>query len=247
MGRKTITQQEVNAIVVSRNMNESWQPLDFTDVNMLNISFPAGTDLSSCDFGNSFLSNCSVSNCDLSYSSFQCAALFRVQAENTNFICCGFNQARLDECNFKGANLRDVCASGLVAPEYSLKGAVNSERLLAETEILPREGTIIGWKKGFSHVCIYETALIKLLIPAEAIRTNSPYSRKCRASAATVLSIETVSGENMQTANSMFDKNFVYEVGATVKVDNFCADRFASCAAGIHFFLTREEAASYVF
>ena len=44
---------------------------------------------------------------------------------------------------------------------------------------------------------------------------------------------------------SQYDNSFVYRKGDTVKVDNFCDDRWAECAAGIHCFITRREAVNY--
>lgn len=47
--------------------------------------------------------------------------------------------------------------------------------------------------------------------------------------------------------SSWYDVEFVYRVGEIVKVQDFCEDRFAECAQGIHFFIDREEAVNYNF
>lgn len=41
------------------------------------------------------------------------------------------------------------------------------------------------------------------------------------------------------------DKNFVYKLGETVEVPDFNKNRWAECASGIHFFITRQEAVDY--
>ena len=46
-------------------------------------------------------------------------------------------------------------------------------------------------------------------------------------------------------AISKHDRNFVYTVGKEVSVKGFCEDRRKECAAGIHFFVTRQEAVDY--
>lgn len=49
----------------------------------------------------------------------------------------------------------------------------------------------------------------------------------------------------LSSVTSNYDKTFIYEIGKTVKVDDFDDDRWNECSTGIHFFLTREEAESY--
>ena len=44
---------------------------------------------------------------------------------------------------------------------------------------------------------------------------------------------------------SNYDSNFIYRVGTTVEVEDFETDRWDECAAGIHFFITRQEAVQY--
>ena len=61
-----------------------------------------------------------------------------------------------------------------------------------------------------------------------------------------MLSIESCDGkEAFEEAASSHDRAFVYRVGETVSVDDFCEDRWDECAPGIHFFITRTEAEKY--
>ena len=50
---------------------------------------------------------------------------------------------------------------------------------------------------------------------------------------------------NYSLAHSVFDENFIYRVGETVEVKDFDENRWDECSTGIHFFITRGEAASY--
>ena len=101
----------------------------------------------------------------------------------------------------------------------------------------PESGDFIGWKKA-------EGKIVKLKITG---KRSSAYGRKCRCSAAEVLAIENLNGTNadVQKVSSDFEKDFVYEVGKTVSVDNFDEDRWEECSFGIHFFITRQEAVEY--
>ena len=103
----------------------------------------------------------------------------------------------------------------------------------------PREGAFIGYKKCCGG------QIVQLEIPKDAKR-SSAYMRKCRCSKAKVLNIWTRYGDEAECAVSCFDNNFVYQKGETVEVSDFDDNRLIECAAGIHFFMTREEAEAYI-
>ena len=103
----------------------------------------------------------------------------------------------------------------------------------------PDFGTFIGFKKASGYIVVLE-------IPEDAKRLSAT-GRKCRCNKAKVLEIQNVDGAkaNVTKVASGYDSNFVYEVGKTVSVDNFCDDRWQECSHGIHFFINRQEAVDY--
>src|SRR6056297_4097092 len=102
----------------------------------------------------------------------------------------------------------------------------------------PDEGSFIGYKKAKSF-------LIKLKITEDAKRSSAT-TRKCRCSKAKVLNIESINtGEKINKVSSNYDKNFIYEVGKIVEVEDFNKDRWNECSTGIHFFITKQEAINY--
>ena len=104
--------------------------------------------------------------------------------------------------------------------------------------VCPEQGKFVGFKKASNKI-------IKLEVPSSAKRSSGT-SRKCRVSKAKVLSIESIDGKiKYDYALSDYDKTFIYEVGKTVKVNNFDNDRWNECSNGIHLFITREEAVVY--
>ena len=149
--------------------------------------------------------------------------------------------ANLRGTNLYGANLYGANLSGAYLCKADLYGAN-----LYKTENLnlpiacPEEGSFIGFKK-----CLNEL-IVKLEIPADALRCSAT-GRKCRCSKAKVLSITNADGSdaNIDAVASKYDKNFIYKVGETVEVRNFNTDRWNECSAGIHFFITRQEAVEY--
>ncbi len=148
--------------------------------------------------------------------------------------------ANLCGADLRGADLRDADLRGA-----NLRGAknvneVNWNHMTAFYSICcPESGAFIGWKKCGNYI-------VKLRITEDAMRSSAT-SRKCRCSKAEVLAIENMDGTPSEKpdAASSYDKSFVYRIGETVEVKDFDTDRWKECSAGIHFFITRDEAVRY--
>ena len=158
------------------------------------------------------------------------------------------SDADLSDANLRSADLRSADLSGADLHGANLHGANLSELTVAQTSILPDEGDIIGWKKAWTDNEMPPTpVIVKLLIPADAQRSNAT-GRKCRASTARVLDLQDKQGNSLPpdtTAYSGYDTDFTYKKGETVHVEDFDTNRWNECAPGIHFFITRIEAAEY--
>ena len=104
----------------------------------------------------------------------------------------------------------------------------------------PDSGEFIGWEKCRGGY------IVKLKILEDAKRSSAT-GRKCRCNKALVLEIQNEDGTEaaVSLAHSDYDVNFVYRIGETVEVEDFCEERFEECAPGIHFFINREEAVNY--
>ena len=148
------------------------------------------------------------------------------------------SHAYLHDANLRYADLRGA----------DLSGANHVQLSIAKTSILPDEGDIIGWKKAWTDgTMLPKSVIVKLLIPADAQRSNAT-GRKCRASTARVLDLQDKQGNSLPsdtTAYSGHDTDFTYKKGETIHVEDFDTNRWKECAPGIHFFITRIEAAEY--
>lgn len=187
------------------------------DANLRDAAL-CGANLHGADLCGADLSRADLRGADLRYADLSRANL---------------HGADLSRANLRGANLRDA----------------NHVKLsIAKTSILPDEGDIIGWKKAWTDNEMPPTpVIVKLLIPADAQRSNAT-GRKCRASTARVLDLQDKQGNSLPpdtTAYSGYDTDFTYKKGETVHVENFDTNRWNECAPGIHFFITRIEAAEY--
>lgn len=156
--------------------------------------------------------------------------------------------ADMHGANLYDADLRYADLSDADLSDAELHRAYDVQLSIAKTSILPDEGDIIGWKKAYvDGTMLPKSVIVKLLIPADAQRSNAT-GRKCRASTARVLDLQDKQGNSLPpdtTAYSGHDTDFTYKKGETVHVEDFDTNRWKECAPGIHFFITRIEAVKY--
>ena len=174
-----------------------------------------GADLRGADLRGANLRGADLYGADLSNADLRGADLYGANLYSAN----------LYSADLRGANLYSA----------DLRGAKNVQYPIA----CPEKGSFTAFKKAGG--CIVE-----LFIPSNARRCSAT-SRKCRCDKAKVISITTISGEDsgLNEISSSYDKTFVYRVGEYASVDNFEEDRWKECSAGIHFFITRQEAVDY--
>ena len=171
---------------------------------------------------------------DLSRADLPRANLSRADLSRANLT-----RADLSRANLTGANLSRANLTGADLTGAYLSGAKNIPYI---PMACPDSGAFIAWKKAGGKI----GKIVKLLIPEDA-RRSSATGRKCRCDKAVVIAIENLDGTapGIVSVASNRDRNFIYTVGETVSVPDFCEDRFQECAAGIHFFINRQEAVEY--
>ena len=183
------------------------------------------------------------------------ADLYGANLRGANLYGANLRGADLCDADMCGADLRgaDLCYANLCDADLcnanlrgaNLRGAKNTDKIAwdAYTAFYPLQcpetGSFIGYKKAADKIVMLE-------ICADAKRSSAT-SRKCRCSKAKVLSITHLDGSDsgLTEVRSNYSKEFVYRVGETVEVPDFDDNRWNECAAGIHFFITREEAVKY--
>ena len=160
-----------------------------------------------------------------------------------NEDCEGWRDMRADlsEADLRGADLRGAYLREADLSEAYLSGAdlSGAKNVPYIPYACPDFGMFISFKKASGYIVVLE-------IPEDAKRLSAT-GRKCRCNKAKVLEIQNIDGTkaNVTKVASNYDSNFVYEVGKTVSVDNFCEDRWEECSPGIHFFINRQEAVNY--
>ena len=166
-----------------------------------------------------------------------------------NLIVADLSGANLSDADLSGADLSGADLRGANLRGADLSGAKDLDKVQYDEKTsffaiqCPESGAFEAYKKAISTNG--GAAIVHLLVPSTAKRTSAT-SRKCRVSEAKVLDITSIDGkEELTEAMSQYENSFIYRKGDTVKVDNFCEDRWTECAAGIHCFITRREAVNY--
>lgn len=215
---RTIAQEELKEILEKHlKFTKSEEGGKCADLRRADLS---GANLRSAD-----LRGANLSGADLRSADLRVANLSYADLRGANL-----RRANLSYANLSGADLRRA----------NLKNILYDEHTTFFAMCCPEEGAFVGFKRCCNNL------IVKLLITEDAKRSSAT-TRKCRCSEAKVLEILTTKGKKAveRKAVSIKDENFVYEVGKTVFVKNFCEDRWEECAAGIYFFLTFDEAVRY--
>ena len=203
----------------------------FLDYASLNGAYLYGASLNHASFYKASLNGAYLDGASLNGTSFVRASLIGASLNNTSLDNTCFNNARLDGASFARASLNDTSFCGV-----SLNNVTNFPFI---PFACPDTGSFIGWKKAHGKI-------IKLEIPADAKRCSAT-SNKCRCNKAKVLEIQEIDGSvsDVTEISSDYDYKFIYEVGKTVSVADFCEDRWEECSQGIHFFINRQSAVEY--
>ena len=153
-------------------------------------------------------------------------------------------RANLRDADLRGADLRGADLRDADLRDADLRGAKNLDKLVWNMYTAfyplqcPERGVYTAYKKA-------DGKIVELIIPDDAKRSSAT-SRKCRANKAIVVSITDFDGNPCENqVRSDYDASFIYTVGETVEVTDFDENRWNECAAGIHHFITRDEAVKY--
>ena len=196
----------------------------------------SGANLSWADLSRADLSRANLSRADLSWADLSRANLSWADLSGADLSGAYLSGADLSGADLSGAYLSGAYLSGAYLSGPDLSGAKNVPYI---PMACPDSGEFTAWKKARGKV-------VKLLIPEDA-RRSSATGRKCRCDKAVVRSIQNLDGTDagIVSVPSDRDKDFIYKIGETVTVPDFCENRFEECAAGIHFFINRQEAVEY--
>ena len=215
---------------------------DLRDANL------RGADLRDANLRGADLSDADLSDADLRDAALRYADLRSADLSGADLRDADLRGADLSDADLSDADLRDAALRYADLRDADLRYADLRYADLRDADLRgvilyqvpPSCGSFIGWKKVANNL------IVKLKILEDAKR-SSAFGRKCRCDKALVLDIQKINGEfaNTSIAVSKYQKDFEYEIGEIVQVEDFDNNRFNECTSGIHFFITRDEAVNY--
>lgn len=227
---------------------------EFYGLNLYDVDFD-GANLSNTRFIKCWLYNADMISADLTSAYFSSCDMSHVHFNYANLTGAHFYSTSLIDAKFERANMQAVYMVDCATFDASLDIAQNvpdkliplkcpghGEFLAYKKVKLPVRDWVLGWTAG-------QSIIAELKIPAHALRSSGT-SNKCRASEAEVVDFWDCSGNHLDisVAKSLYDGEFVYIKGATVKPvgEPFDTNRYKMCAPGIHFFMDFDEAVNYM-
>ena len=236
------------------NEDEGWTEDDRADFSYADLTRANLTDanLTYADLTRANLTDANLTYANLTYANLTYANLTRANLTRANLTRANLTDANLTYANLTRADLTyadltyadltdaDLTDADLIYADLTNANLTDAKNVPFVPTVCPSDGAFIGWKKAANG------AIVKLLIPVDAKRSSAT-TRKCRCDKATVLAIENPDGTPFGAVSvpSNHNRNFIYTVGETVSVPDFDENRWRECAAGIHFFINRQEAVEY--
>lgn len=177
-------------------------------------------NVSHCDF-----TGASLVGCDLSGSNFQNATL-----TNANLSGSLLNGTDFRNCDLSTTNLNFAYTPGMI---------IDKTTKLPNFQI-PQEVDLIGYK------VLAGSLIATLKIPANAKRTGSLGSRKCRAEFVEVMSVTNRINREVLGGGTSYFYQTQYRIGEIIKADRYDPDIRKQCTNGIHFFMNKNDAEEYL-
>ena len=215
-------------------------------------------DLSSVDLSSADLTGANLRCADLTGAKLSGANLSGANLTGANLTCTNLTGADLSGADLAFANLRyanlsgaDLSGADLYNANLSGANLSGADLINSELEYTNLTDTILDDKEQCRKGIVltepmtvykkaYEDKIITLEIPVGA-KVFSINNSKRRTNKANVIDMQ---GET--ELRSYYDTNFKYHVGDEIDIIDFNENYNVECGAGIHFFLTREEAETYM-
>ena len=190
---------------------------------------------------------------DLRSANLRGANLRSAYLRSANLSGADLSGADLSGADLSSADLRSADLSGAYLRSAYLRGADLSGANLRSAKgfkdysfsIVPQNGEFQFWKKVKRPGG--QRAILLMLCPAHSQRVNAYSSRKIRVEIAIPMEAYDMEGKPIIDDSAVFIsatyyKTEEYIIGAPIEIKDFDNDKTKECAAGIHGFLTKEEA-----
>ena len=214
----------------------------FKGQNLSGANF-TGANLEGACFIDAILVSTNFEGARLAHADFSCANAWGANFNETNCKDALFLSANLTEASFEGADLDGTSFAQANLTEANLQDTnivtAEFDNTVGIYPVCPTEGSFTGWTIGED----FEggECLVKVYIP-EWVKRNSGTTRKCRAEALVVKSLERLKDGYNPSRVSLRFRDYILLMDRLTQDRNFEVDRFKTSSADLYFWISKEEA-----
>ena len=237
--------KELKEVLSNNFENMDLKGWSFKGQNLTGANF-AGANLEGACFIDAILVNVNFEGANLKNADFSCANAWSANFNETNCQNAVFLSANLTESSFEGADL-----DGASFAQANLTGANLQDTNIITAEfdntvgiypVCPTEGEFTGWTIGEDFKG--NECLVEVFIPAWADR-NSGTTRKCRAEALVIKSLELLSDGGDALFVRLKHRDFGFAIGQELYDSDFEYNRFKVSSTDLYFWISKEEALAH--
>ncbi len=217
----------------------------FKGQNLSGANF-TGANLEGACFIDAILVSTNFEGARLAHADFSCANAWGANFNETNCKDALFLSANLTEASFEGADLDGTSFAQANLTEANLQDTnivtAEFDNTVGIYPVCPTEGSFTGWTIGED----FEggECLVKVYIP-EWVKRNSGTTRKCRAEALVVKSLERLKDGYNPSRVSLRFRDYILLMDRLTQDRNFEVDRFKTSSADLYFWISKEEALAH--
>jgi hypothetical protein len=225
---KKITEEELKTILDQHTL---WLDSNGKEGKRANLTC---TNLSGANLTGVALFAANLTGADLTRANLSGAYLSGADLSGADLSYANLSSANLYDADLSSANLTGVDLTGADLAYADLTNTIIDEKEQCRKGVVLTE-SMIGYKKS------NDGKIITLEIPIGA-KVFSINNNKRRTN-----KVKVIDMQGKPELSSIYDNVFKYHVGDEIEIEDFDERYNVECGAGVHFFLTREEAEKYVY
>ena len=231
-------------------LNNNFENMDlrgrsFKGQNLAGANF-TGANLEGACFIDAILVSTNFEGANLKNADFSCANAWSANFNETNCKDTLFLSANLTEASFEGADLDSASFAQANLTEANLQDTniitTEFDNTVGIYPVCPDTGSFTAWTIGEDFEG--EECLVKVYIP-EWVKRNSGTTRKCRAEALVVKSLERLKDGYNPSRVSLRFRDYILSMDRLTQDINFEVDRFKISSADLYFWISKEEALAH--
>ena len=237
--------KELKEVLNNNFANMDLKGWNFKGQNLTSANF-SGANLEGACFIDAILVSTNFEGANLKNTDFSCANAWSANFNESNCKDTVFLSANLTEASFEGADLDEAsfAQANLTGANLQDTNIITAEfdNTIGIYPVCPTEGEFTGWTIGEDFKG--NECLVEVFIPAWADR-NSGTTRKCRAEALVIKSLELLSDGGDALFMRLKHRDFGFAIGQELYDSDFEYNRFKVSSTDLYFWISKEEALAH--